>query len=124
MTELAKAPGAHLSRGFYFDRQGKPISRKEWCQHLESREYCFVKQDQIGEILVSTVWLGLDHSFGGDKPILFETMVFGPEGTPEKTDLACWRYSTEQEALEGHARAIAVAQPKVLGDGQTSEGHR
>lgn len=31
----------------------------------------------IGEITVSTVFLGLDHSFGEGEPKLFETRVFG-----------------------------------------------
>lgn len=31
----------------------------------------------IGNIEVSTVFLGIDHAFGGGKPLLFETCVFG-----------------------------------------------
>lgn len=31
----------------------------------------------IGNVDVSTVFLGLDHSFGNGSPMLFETMVFG-----------------------------------------------
>lgn len=37
-----------------------------------------VAQETIGDSRVSTVFLGLDHSFGdGGLPILWETMVFG-----------------------------------------------
>lgn len=45
---------------------------------------------------VSTVFLGLDHGFGGP-PIVFETMVFtdGKGGDME-------RYSTYDEAMAGH----------------------
>jgi hypothetical protein len=31
----------------------------------------------LGRVRVSTVFLGLDHSFGGPIPLLFETMIFG-----------------------------------------------
>lgn len=61
-----------------------------------------VAQDQIGDYWVSTVFLGLDHSFGFGKPhvpILFETMVF----IGEKNDGTQVRYATWNEAAEGHA---------------------
>jgi hypothetical protein len=52
--------------------------------------------------VVSTVWLmGIDHSFGGDKPILFETMIFGGEHDDEME-----RYHSYEEAVEGHARWV------------------
>lgn len=34
-----------------------------------------VAQDYVGETLVSTVFLGLDHRFGAGPPILWETMT-------------------------------------------------
>jgi hypothetical protein len=43
-----------------------------------------VKQDQIGDVWVSTVFLGLDHSFGGGPPILWETMTFRGDRTKKK----------------------------------------
>lgn len=52
---------------------------------------------------VSTVFLGLDHSFGGGPPLLFETMVF-ENGTNE--DVGCNRYSTWEEADAGHAGMV------------------
>ncbi len=50
---------------------------------------------------VSTVFLGVDHQWGVGPPILFETMIFGGglDGYQE-------RYSTWDEAVEGHARAV------------------
>lgn len=52
----------------------------------------------VGEIKVSTVFLGIDHNFDdkGD-PILFETMVFGGE-----LDEACDRCSTWEGAEKMH----------------------
>ena len=52
---------------------------------------------------VSTVWLGFDHNFCRQgPPLIFETMVFGWYGS----DLSQVRYSTEGEALEGHAKMV------------------
>lgn len=54
---------------------------------------------------VSTVFLGLDHSFGFGPPLLFETMTFR-KGWDE---IGCERYSTWLEAEAGHRQAcIAV----------------
>jgi hypothetical protein len=52
---------------------------------------------------LSTVFLGLDHSFGGYVPILFETMAFGfdPEES-EWSDNYCERYATAEEAVANH----------------------
>ena len=53
---------------------------------------------------VSTVWLGLDHSFSGRGRLIFETMVFGGALDQEQE-----RYATEDEARAGHARWVAAA---------------
>jgi hypothetical protein len=70
-----------------------------------------VKQEDIGDNWLSTVFLGLDHNIayrisGIGGPHIFETMVFGPEredGYRETADDAYMeRYSTRSQALEGH----------------------
>lgn len=50
---------------------------------------------------VSTVFLGLDHSFNGGPPVLWETMVFGPE--TGSMDLDGGRYTSYDAAVTGHA---------------------
>lgn len=55
-------------------------------------------------VRVSTVFLGLDHSFGGSVPLLFETMIFGGEH-----DQFQERYSTWDEAETGHKDACTMA---------------
>jgi hypothetical protein len=53
-----------------------------------------------GDVEVSTVFLGLDHSFG-TRPLLFESMLFiAGEGRD------CVRYSTWAEAEAGHAKLV------------------
>jgi hypothetical protein len=66
----------------------------EWFEHSDARR---IAHDRIEDVLVSTVFLGLDHNFGRGRPILFETLVFGGplDGTME-------RYSTWDEAEIGH----------------------
>jgi hypothetical protein len=68
--------------------------------------------DEATGILVSTVFLGLDHSFGSGRPLLFESLVFADRDTVprhlKKWDGHMDRYSTWAEAVAGH-RAIVEA---------------
>jgi hypothetical protein len=72
---------------------------------------------KFGEVVVSTVFLGMDHSFNGGTPVLFETMIFGGE-----YDQFQERYCTWDEAEEGHKVAcelvskIAIDREKKLDD--------
>lgn len=79
-----------------------PASLLEWGEFFENtREERIVNRTEINGLRVSTVFLGLDHSFDGSLHI-FETMVF-----KKKSEVGyCERYSTWQEAEEGHKRAI------------------
>lgn len=91
----------------YYDRAGNPIDMMTWVQAFEDDEG-IVARSESGDVLVSTVWLGLDHSFGDGPPLIFETMIFGGEHDEDQ-----WRYSTEAEALEGHRRACEIAGVEV-----------
>ena len=62
-----------------------------------------VKKTITGDIKVSTVFLGIDHSFGGGEVELFETMIFGGEHD-EWMD----RYSTWEQAEKGHEVACKM----------------
>ena len=55
------------------------------------------------DVRVSTVFLGLDHSWlGYGKPILWETMIFGGQNDQAYQE----RYASYEQALEGHQKAI------------------
>jgi hypothetical protein len=56
--------------------------------------------------IVSTVFLGLDHSYREGPPVLWETMVFPSED--DFSELYMERYTSREDALEGHARAVAM----------------
>jgi len=61
-----------------------------------------VKKQKVGQYEVSTVFLGLDHSFGDGPPLLFETMVFGDIDEEYQTLCSTW-----EEAEAQHERAVA-----------------
>lgn len=88
----------------YYDRQGNPLEMMDWATRLTIDKRVAETTLPNGR-WVSTVWLGLDHSFApGGPPLIFETMVFPSKG--DMGELDCDRYSTEAEALAGHARMV------------------
>jgi hypothetical protein len=64
-----------------------------------------VAVEQVGDATVSTIFLGMDHSFSADPkatPVVFETMIFqGPR------DQEMHRYCTWDEAEAGHHKLVA-----------------
>lgn len=74
----------------------------EWARWLEdSKEGRRVCYDVTDHGTVSTVFLGLDHAWGGGPPMIFETLVIGGEYDGEME-----RYSTWQQAEDGHAAML------------------
>ncbi len=66
----------------------------------------------LRKVRISTVFLGIDHRFGwgaSSRPILFETMVFGGE-----YDLHQQRYSTWDEAAQGHQEVVKMVRSSKL----------
>ncbi len=55
--------------------------------------------DPVGEVRVSTVFLGLDHSFGSGPPLLFETMVFGGALDQEQDRCSTWEAAEKMHEL-------------------------
>lgn len=61
-------------------------------------------------VVVSTVFLGLDHDYTGKgPPVLWETMIFGVEILGSDEYDFQQRYSSREDALRGHKRAVNVA---------------
>lgn len=96
-----------MSCARYYDREGQPISFEDWGNSMEEMENRrrVAKDELPNGYRVSTVWLGLCHSFEAEhsEHMIFETMVFPPGSY---LDLACLRYSSEDAALAGHRRMI------------------
>jgi hypothetical protein len=72
-----------------------------WAKWMESRQNMHLGDDTIEGVRISTVFLGLYHSFGGNVPVLWETMVFGGDLDQEQE-----RYSSWQEAERGHKEMV------------------
>lgn len=95
------------------NRNPLPVSMEEHLALLNEdrklkRDRRRVGWDEVEDYQISTVFLELDHNMWnpGD-PILFETMIFGPEEPPDQMQ---WRYRTYEEALEGHHRAVTYVE--------------
>ena len=97
-------------RPIYYDRQGKPMTMQQWAQRFEDEDYRHIARDVIGPdepldpaplITVSTFWLGLNHDWRSDEPLIYETIIVGGEH-----DEIGMRYATEKQAREGHRRAV------------------
>lgn len=78
-----------------------PANLRTWIRWFETADR-HVAQDQIGDVRISTVFLGLDHQFDDGPPLIFETMIFGGEHDQYQT-----RASTWDEAEAQHAEAVA-----------------
>jgi hypothetical protein len=71
----------------------------EWMKQFPNARR--IAETTLGECWISTVFLGLDHSFGlGGQPVLFETMVFWEEHQDIHND--CTRCETLKEAKKMH----------------------
>ena len=83
----------------------------KWAQWFETAQRV-VARDEVGDVLVSTVFLGIDHGFTRQgPPILWETMIFGGPHDQYQD-----RYCTQEEALAGHATALAIAKGEANED--------
>jgi hypothetical protein len=81
----------------------------QWGRWLQTADRT-VALTGIGDMQVSTVFLGLDHSFGYGPALLFETMIFGgryaDSARPADYQERC---STWEEAEAQHAKAVEHA---------------
>lgn len=73
----------------------------EWGRKFDKQDRRVAKTELPNNVEVSTVFLGLDHSFGNGAPLLFETMVFGGKFDGEQD-----RYTTWEEAEKGHEEMV------------------
>ena len=89
---------------YYILKDKKPIQIKDlllWAKWFEKADR-HVKDEKIGDVRISTVFLGIDDNYGlNGPPILFETMIFGGP-----LDGEMWQYETWDDALKGHKRVV------------------
>lgn len=71
---------------------------EEWAMWM-GESNCQIARDEIGDVSVSTAFIGIDSSEVDGVPVLFETMVF-PSNSVQ-------RYTTYQQALAGHSQIVS-----------------
>lgn len=91
------------------NKNAVPCSHMEWAEQqredMRGSNTKHIAQETVDDKWVSTVWLGLNHNwFDIGPPLIFETMVF--EHKDYGHQIYCERYSTWQQAEEGHKRAV------------------
>jgi len=96
---------------YILDDEGQPVRCDDlliwaaWFENSAHDRSRVIKQDYAEEsdrVGVSTVFLGLDHAFGGGPPVLWESMVFGTS-----LDGTTARYTSRADALRGHDAMLA-----------------
>lgn len=95
-----------MSGNYILDESGTPVQADTltWARWYEANsDKRQIARDVIGKAKVSTVFLSIDHSFGEGPPVLWETMIFGGQHDQYQE-----RYTSKEEALEGHRRAVAL----------------
>lgn len=98
-------------RYYKLDGNGNHIAcdAVEWARWFKDEDARVIARNHVwDDVLVSTIFLGIDHRFGVGDAVLYETMIFDQSGG-RSHELYQERYSTRQEALEGHRKAIAWA---------------
>ena len=98
---------------YILDEHGHPqlepdlMKWAEWFEHTDRH----LRKDKLpGDIFVSTVFLGIDYNFGWKgPPLLWETMIFGGQH-----DQYVERYTSREDALEGHQRALMLVSESFI----------
>ena len=84
-----------------------PATRSEWAVWFEGNDRLVDRTElhtPVGVVVISTVFLGIDHGFGRGRPVLFESMTFGGVNDGEQD-----RYCTWDRAVAGHKRMVAAS---------------
>jgi hypothetical protein len=100
-----------MSKWYILDNNHKPVistavESSKWMEDNPNRKR--VAYDELtdlngDDVRISTVFLGLDHGWGDSiRPTLWETMIFGGVNDQNYQE----RYTSYQDALEGHQKAI------------------
>lgn len=82
-------------------RKVVPCDLRTWASQFENADARRVAKYDEGGVEVSTVFLGLNHAWGGGPPLWFETMVFGGPLDGEQE-----RCTTFDEAERQHAEMV------------------
>lgn len=74
----------------------------EWAEWFENQQNTILKQDTVGTVFISTIFLGLDFNHTGEgDPVLFETLI-RRGGRYEK----CVKHTNYKKAIEFHEKVL------------------
>lgn len=96
---------------YKLDEDGNPVPESDalnWSQWFETTER-HIADETIEQSRISTVFLGLNHNFGGGDPVLWETMVFGGPLDGEQVRCSGSREQAEMMHKEMVSRVMASA---------------
>jgi len=86
----------------YYILEGKEVvacDMRTWAQWFcDSIDLQRVAATTIGDVSISTVFLGRNHAFNGGPPMIFETMVFGDPFDQEMERCSTWEQAESQHA--------------------------
>lgn len=82
----------------------------KWFDDIDNR---FVRCQTVHGHFISTVFIGVDHSFGRGDPELWETMVFPSDSLAQ---VYCDRYSSYKDAIIGHKKAVTWVKENIKED--------
>ncbi|WAW10685.1 hypothetical protein NB640_03220 [Oxalobacter vibrioformis] len=82
----------------------------EYARNMQRESSRIVRQSRINECLVSTIFTGIDYSFGIGEKRLFETMIFGMEGDIHPK----WQHATWNESVEKHDQIVKMIESEGI----------
>lgn len=106
---------------YILDENNNPIGTNnviKWGRLMQLKEK-IVKQENVDNYFISTVFLGIDHSYDFGNPVLWETMIFRKDKDGSKelgSDIFHDRYSTYDEAIQGHKEAVKLVKSGKIED--------
>jgi hypothetical protein len=107
---------------YILDEDGLPHREPDllaWAHWFEAcgRQRIVAQDEVFPGVTVSTVFLGIDHNWSGKGPaILWESMVFAPNGYPLADEQQ--RYSSLADARAGHV--VLIRHVRAIGEHKES----
>lgn len=98
---------------YILNEKNEPVVERDvlkWGKWFETANR-HVGKDEIGDVRISTVFLGMDHGFSyadQGNPILWETMIFGGPN-----DQWMDRYDSLEAAKKGHEKAVEAVKSRT-----------
>ncbi len=100
-----------MLKNYILDANNQPIEEPDlikWSRWFEEADRQ-LENTIIGNIRISTIFLGIDHNFSSEgPPVLWETMIFGGPNNGYQN-----RYSYIEDARAGHKLAVYIAKGEI-----------